>query len=82
MAVIKLAFVTQFPIDTECPLGGVEAVSINLVRALSVYSQLDIHVVTLYCDTCKATQETWNNVTIHRLPQPQGSELINALTKS
>lgn len=82
MAVIKLAFVTQFPIDRECPLGGVEAVSINLVRALSVYSQLEIHVVTLCCVSCEATQETWNKVTIHRLPKPQGSELINAVTKS
>ena len=82
MKSLKLAFVTQFPIDTNRPLGGVEAVSINLVRSLSTYVELDIQVVTLCSVVTQVTQENWGKVTIHRLPKPKGSELINAITKS
>ena len=82
MKSMKLAFVTQFPIDINRPLGGVEAVSVNLVRSLSAYADLDIQVVTLCATVTQATQESWGRVTIHRLPKPRGSELINAITKS
>ncbi|CAM2866162.1 glycosyltransferase family 4 protein [Moritella viscosa] len=82
MALLKLAFVTQFPADTNRPFGGVEAVSVNLVHALSAFSDLDIQVVTLCAKTKKITKNNWGKVTIHRLPRPKGSELINAVTKS
>lgn len=82
MASLKLAFVTQFPFDTNCPLGGVEAVSVNLVHSLSAYTSLDIQVVTLCEQVKRAEQYTWGKVTIHRLPKPRGSELVNAITKS
>lgn len=82
MSSIKLAFVTQFPVDTNRPFGGVEAVSVNLVNALSAYDELDIQVVTLCTQVKQITLEHWGRVTIHRLPKPQGSELVNAVTKS
>ncbi|MFT6925927.1 MAG: glycosyltransferase involved in cell wall biosynthesis [Psychromonas sp.] len=82
MKLIRLAFVTQFPIDINRPLGGVEAVSVNLVHSLSAYVELDIQVVTLCPNITQVTQESWGRVTIHRLPKPRGSELINAVTKS
>ncbi|ABM02315.1 glycosyl transferase, group 1 [Psychromonas ingrahamii 37] len=82
MKPIKLAFVTQFPIDINRPLGGVEAVSVNLLRSLSAYAELDIQVVTLCPNITQVTQESWERVTVHRLPKPRGSELINAITKS
>ena len=76
---IKLAFVTQFPIDINRPHGGVEAVSINIIPSLSQYSEFDIHVVTLCANTQAESVINENGVTIHRLPKPQGSELKNAL---
>ncbi|PKF61442.1 glycosyltransferase family 1 protein [Psychromonas sp. psych-6C06] len=82
MTVTKLAFVTQFPIDSDRPLGGVEAVSVNLVRSLSAYTDLQIDVLTLCPETSKQTTESWGKVKIHRLPKPNGSELLNAVTKS
>ena len=82
MTVIKLAFVTQFPIDVDKPLGGVEAVSVNLVRSLSAHQDLDIHVITLCPDVSKNTKACWGKVIVHRLPKPTGSELLNAMTKS
>ncbi|WP_028862317.1 glycosyltransferase family 4 protein [Psychromonas aquimarina] len=82
MKKIKLAFVTQFPADTNLPLGGVEAVSLNLVRSLAAYPELDIQVITLCAGAAETSLESWNNTTIHRLPKPKGSELLNALSKS
>ena len=82
MQSIKLAFVTQFPIDINRPLGGVEAVSVNLVRALAKSPELDIHVVTLCPDTKQNSVERYEQVTVHRLAKPPGSELFNAINKS
>ena len=82
MMSIKLAFVTQFPIDVNRPHGGVEAVSVNLVSSLSQYSEYDIHVLTLCPDTEKTTILCDDNVTIHRIPKPSGSELKNAIGTS
>jgi glycosyltransferase involved in cell wall biosynthesis len=76
---IKLAFVTQFPIDISRPHGGVEAVSVNILPSLSQYSEFDIHVVTLCANTHEETVINANGVTVHRLPKPIGSELKNAL---
>ena len=38
--------VSIFPPDINSPHGGVEAVSINLVYALTRFDYLEIHVVT------------------------------------
>lgn len=76
---IKLAFITQFPIDINRPHGGVEAVSVNLIPSLSKYHEFEIHVLTLCPDTKQATTETINGVIIHRIPKPLGSELKNSL---
>lgn len=78
---IKLAFITQFPTDISRPHGGVEAVSVNLVPSLAAYSEFEIHVITLCPTTTKESVEVLDNLTIHRLPKPLGSELKNALTR-
>jgi glycosyltransferase involved in cell wall biosynthesis len=82
MQPIKLVFITQFPVDAGCPSGGVEAVSVNLVRSLSAYSGLDIDVLTLCSSVTEAVIENWGKVKIHRLPKPAGSELVTAIGKS
>lgn len=72
---MKVAFVTHFPFDPEAPRGGVEAVSVNLVKALADIKGLEIQVITAdpACDHLQ--KSTWGKVTIHRLPGPQGSML-------
>ena len=44
---MRIAIVTQFPRDPAKPHGGVEVVSVNLVRALAKRGDLDVHVVTI-----------------------------------
>ena len=49
--------VSSFPPDINSPHGGVEAVSVNLVKALARFDDLEIHVVTTdrKCERQRAT---------------------------
>lgn len=76
---MKIAVATHFPADPGVPHGGVEAVSVNLVRALAALADIELHVVTLDPAITQATQQVWEGATIHRLPRDMGSELLNAV---
>ena len=76
---LKLAIVTQFPADAGMPRGGVEAVSVNLVRSLAATGELEVHVVTLDPELSAARASDWSGARIHRLPRGGAGELANAL---
>ena len=76
---LKLAIVTQFPADAGVPRGGVEAVSVNLVRALAATGDVDVHVVTLDPQVRELQARDWSGARIHRLPRGRAGELGNAL---
>ena len=76
---MRLCVVTQFPGDPKRPVGGVEAVSVNLVEALAAHAELDVQVVTLADDQTSVDVETWQGAEIHRLPTPPGSMLSMAI---
>lgn len=76
---MKIAVATHFPADPGAPSGGVEAVSVNLVRALAGLEDLELHVVTLDRSIADPVRQFWEKATIHRLPRPAGSELLNAI---
>ncbi|MBI5197018.1 MAG: glycosyltransferase family 4 protein [Nitrospirae bacterium] len=76
---MRVAIVTQFPSDPNAPHGGVEAVSVNLTRALAAYSDLDLHVVTMDSRSTTLSVDAWEGVTVHRLPGLKGSVLRNAI---
>ena len=76
----KIAIATHFPLDPQSPRGGVEAVSVNLVRSLAAYDDLDVHVVTLHpAGSFKDNVESWGRAQIHHLPRGAQSELRNAV---
>ncbi len=64
----RIAVATSFPADPATPHGGVEAVSVNLVRWLARYDDLEIHVVTTQPGVSTAEVSDWAGATIHRLP--------------
>lgn len=76
---MKIAIATHFPKVPEVPHGGVEAVSVNLVKALAAHGDLDIHVITLDSGLQTSDVFPWHGVTMHRLPGREGSALINAI---
>ncbi len=78
---MKVVQVTAFPSAPERPHGGVEAVSVNLVRALAKRPGLEVHVVTTD-PNCRARQiSQWNGATIHRLPAGSGKMLVYAVSQ-
>jgi glycosyltransferase involved in cell wall biosynthesis len=79
MGKVKIALVTQFPREPSAPLGGVEAVSVNLTKHLSAYKELDVHVVTQSTSVKEYTSGKWENATIHWLPRPGGGQLANVI---
>lgn len=76
---LKVALVTAFPQDPKKPGGGVEAVSVNLARALARLPSLQVHVVTLDRDRSSGSVSEWEGATMHRLPAPGGPLLLNAV---
>jgi len=66
---MKVAIVTQFPSDPDAPHGGVETVSVNLVRALAEFDDLELHVVTADPACREAQRSVFGKISIHRLPQ-------------
>ena len=77
---LRVAIVTDFPADSSSPRGGVQAVSVNLVRALAKLPDLEIQVVTRDAGRTAVEIVDWNGVPIHRLPRGGRSTLTDALT--
>jgi glycosyltransferase involved in cell wall biosynthesis len=78
---MKVAIVTWFPRDPDKPKGGVEAVSVNLVRALADSGSAQIEVVTIGQGSTTHEQSAWNGARIHRLPD-HGARLLSYATGS
>lgn len=76
-----IAIVTWFPRNPEAPHGGVEAVSVNLVRALAEIPGNEVHAVTFDENASDVRIESWAGATIHRLPRSPGSLLSFAKGK-
>lgn len=75
---MKVAIATHFPKNPEIPRGGVEAVSVNLVRALAEFNDLEIDVITLDNSITELNKAKWHGVTLHRLPGSNTRMLLNA----
>jgi glycosyltransferase involved in cell wall biosynthesis len=69
---LKIAILIVFPADPGSPNGGVEAVSVSLIRGLARIPGLDVHVVTLNQSPDQKGPTMWEGATIHRLPAASG----------
>ena len=76
---MRVVIATSFPEDPDAPAGGVEAVSVCLVRALSAFNDLEIHVLTTGRARTDARTEQWGATVVHRLPWAGGSTLRHAI---
>jgi len=65
---MKVALFSRFPLDVAHPRGGVETVTLALVRSLVATGQVDLHVVTLEKPGRATGRQAQEGATIHRLP--------------
>jgi glycosyltransferase involved in cell wall biosynthesis len=75
---LRVAVATSFPAEPARPVGGVEAVSVALLRGLAALGELELHVVTLDGAARAPSRLEWEGVTVHRLPQLHRRILPNA----
>ncbi len=76
---MKLALFSRYPEDSACPKGGIESVTVVLVKALSHLEGLDIHVITLERERTKVVVEYDGDVTVHRLPRTGWPEILDVV---
>jgi glycosyltransferase involved in cell wall biosynthesis len=76
---MRIAFVTAFPDDPDRPRGGVEAVSVTLVRHICAFEDLDVHVVTVRDGRQDAGVRRWEKATVHALPRQGRRKLTGAM---
>ena len=76
---MRLALVTSYPRDPLAPRGGVESVSVNLVRGLARRRDLEIDVVTTEVGLAAPLVEDAGGFRVHRLPRGRGPLLYEAV---
>ena len=76
---LRLALFSRYPAEPNRPHGGVESVTVVLVRALARLPELDVHVLTLEDGQSEPVIESFDNATIHRLPASKWPQMADVL---
>ena len=76
---MKVALFTRYPSTPQQPRGGVESVTVVLVRALATMVDLDVHVVTLEGGRAAAAVERHDGATVHRLAGSRWPQIADVL---
>ncbi len=74
---MKIAIVSRYPSDSRHPKGGVESVTVVLVKALAQLDDFDVHVVTLEYNRKETAVEKDGAITVHRLPRSHWPEMLD-----
>lgn len=76
---MKVAVFSRYPSDSTRPKGGVESVTVVLVKALSQMEDLDVHVLTFESLRTKLAIEQNGKITVHRLPGSRWPQVIDVM---
>ena len=76
---MKIAIFSRYPRDSRCPRGGVESVTVVLVRALARLDDLDVHIITLERERTEVAVEQDGDVTVHKLPGSRWPQILDIL---
>jgi len=76
---LKVALFSRYPEDSDYPKGGIESVTVVLVRALAQLSDMEVHLITLERNQSEVTVEQDGNVTIHRLPDSRWPQILDII---
>ncbi|MDT8302440.1 MAG: glycosyltransferase family 4 protein [Sedimentisphaerales bacterium] len=76
---MKIAIFSRYPSDSRCPKGGVESVTVVLVKALAQLDDLDVHIITLEQKRTDISVEQDGNVTVHKLPGSRWPQILDII---
>lgn len=77
---MKIAILTQYPLDLNNVQGGVESSMVGLIRELKNFNDLDLHIITSTKQVNKDKTVSEDNITFHYIPSPKLPQLITSLT--
>lgn len=77
---LKIAILTQYPLDPKYIRGGVESSMVGMIEELKKFDDLKVHVITStkFIDKDKVVYN--DKLTIHYVPSPKLPQLITSLT--
>jgi len=76
---MKIAMFSRFPRDLNAPRGGIETVTLALVKELAAKNNVDLHVITLQRDQAELEVRRQASATIHRLPGTRWPLMLDIL---
>lgn len=74
---MKVVMFSKFPPSMDFPKGGVESVTVVIVKALARMQNMNIHLITFGKDIKDDTTETMANLTIHRLVPSSWPQILD-----
>jgi glycosyltransferase involved in cell wall biosynthesis len=76
---MKVVIFSRYPVDSGRPRGGIESVTVVLVKALAHLDKMEVHLVTLERDRLKNTVEQDGAVTVHRLVGSRWPQILDII---
>jgi glycosyltransferase involved in cell wall biosynthesis len=76
---MRVVLFSRYPKESGRPKGGVESVTVVLVKALAELGDLDVHVLTLEKHRTQAAVERDGAATVHRLPGSKWPQMLDVL---
>jgi glycosyltransferase involved in cell wall biosynthesis len=76
---MKVVIVSRFPLDPSMPKGGVEAVTIVLVRALHARPEIDVEVIDVGNTLGQSRMEVIEGIRVHRIAGSRCPQLVDIL---
>ena len=77
---MKVVLFSRYPVDSSRPKGGIESVTVVLVKALAQLGDMEVHLVTLERDRLENTIEQDGAVTVHRLAGSRWPQIMDIIT--
>jgi glycosyltransferase involved in cell wall biosynthesis len=74
---MKVVIFSRYPVDPRHPKGGIESVTVVLVKALAQLDEMEVHLVTLERDRMKNVVEQDGDVTVHRLAGSRWPQILD-----
>jgi glycosyltransferase involved in cell wall biosynthesis len=76
---MKVVIFSRYPVDSGRPKGGIESVTVVLVKALAQLDDMEVHLVTLERDRLKNTVEQDGAVIVHRLAGSHWPQILDII---
>ena len=76
---MKVVIFSRYPVDSSRPKGGIESVTVVLVKSLAQLVDMEVHLITLERERSRNTVEQDGTITIHRLAGSSWPQILDII---